>query len=123
MGIIQSQLERRRERLLNQCETLNKNIFHLQTIENNTKKNLDIMEMKKNDYEKSFEKIEKVIKKRKQEYLKTKDVMECSICMERKVDCVLVPCGHLYCSQCIVGFEQCPHCRSVPKKIQKLFFT
>jgi hypothetical protein len=39
MGIIQSHVERRRERLLNQCETLNQNIFHLQTIENNTKIN------------------------------------------------------------------------------------
>ena len=38
MGIIQSHMERRRERLLNQCETLNQNIFHLQTIEKNTKK-------------------------------------------------------------------------------------
>ena len=122
MGIVQSHMERRRERLLNQCETLNQNIFHLQTIEKNTKNNLELMERKKKDCEKSVEKIEKVVKKRKQEYIKSKDVMECSICMERKVDCVLVPCGHMYCSQCIVGLDECPHCRAVPQKIQKLFF-
>ena len=47
MGIVQSHMERRRERLLNQCETLNQNIFHLQAIEKNTKNNLELMEKKK----------------------------------------------------------------------------
>ena len=73
MGIVQSHMERRRERLLNQCETLNQNIFHLQAIEKNTKNNKGI-EKKKKECEKSFNQIEKVIKKRKQEYIKTKDV-------------------------------------------------
>ena len=122
MGIIQSHLEKRRERLLNQCETLNQNIFHLQAIEKNTKNNLDTMERNKRECEKSLQKIEKVVKRRKEEYHKSKDVMECTICMERKVDCVLVPCGHMYCSQCIVGLEECPHCRHRPDKIQRLFF-
>ena len=123
MGIIQSHIEKRRDRLVSQCETLNQNIFHLQAIEKKTNENLKNMEKTKKQCEKSLEKIEKVVRMKKEEYSKCKDIMECSICMERKVDCVLVPCGHLYCSQCIVGFEVCPYCRNPPQKIQKLFFT
>ena len=37
MGIIQSHIEKRRDRLVNQCETLNQNIFHLQAIEKKNK--------------------------------------------------------------------------------------
>ena len=88
-----------------------------------TNENLKNMEKTKKQCQKSLEKIESVVKARKEEYLKCKDVMECSICMERKVDCVFGPCGHLYCSQCITGFEVCPHCRNYPERIQKLFFT
>lgn len=122
MGIIQSRIERRKERLINQCETLNKSIFHLQTIENKTKENLNKMEKTKTECEKTLSRIDKTLKKRKQEYLKTKDVMECTICMERKVDCVLIPCGHLYCLECVKGLRECPHCRSKYNQIQKLYF-
>lgn len=122
MGIIQSRIERRKECLINQCETLNKSIFHLQTIENKTKKNLIKMEKTNNEYEKTLSRINKTVKRRKEEYLKTKDKMECTICMERRVDCVLVPCGHLYCSVCVKGLISCPHCRSNYKIIQKIFF-
>ena len=122
MDIIQSRIEQRKDRLINQCETLNQNIFHLQTIESKTKENLKQLEKNKGEFEITLGKMDKAYRKRKEDFKKTKDIMECSICMENKIDCVLVPCGHMYCSKCIVGVDVCPHCRNSFQKIQKLFF-
>jgi len=50
---------------------------------------------------------------------------ECVICMERKVEVVLLPCGHcVLCSQCgnnITG-GKCPMCRASIQQIHRIFF-
>ena len=80
------------------------------------------MENTKKQCEKSLEKIEKVVRMKKEEYSKCKDIMECSICMERKVDCVLVPVIYIV-RNVSLDLRVCPYCRNPPQKIQKLFFT
>jgi len=39
------------------------------------------------------------------------DEKQCSICVERQGDTVLVPCGHFFCSVCSRAVDQCPICR------------
>jgi len=47
---------------------------------------------------------------------------ECSICMERQIDCVLVPCGHMCaCFTCAGPMEECPICRTSVDKAVKTF--
>ncbi|AUF82725.1 RING-finger domain-containing protein [Tetraselmis virus 1] len=44
----------------------------------------------------------------------------CCICYQRDVNCVLDPCGHQYCFDCINNEYQCPICR---KHIVKVIDT
>ncbi|EKX33564.1 hypothetical protein GUITHDRAFT_81277, partial [Guillardia theta CCMP2712] len=48
----------------------------------------------------------------------------CVLCMERKADWALIPCGHLcLCEQCKDGATDrpCPLCRSNPTSVNKIF--
>lgn len=42
------------------------------------------------------------------------DALICAICLEARVNRVLVPCGHIYCGDCVdrLPRAQCPLCRS-----------
>uniref|UniRef100_A0A6C0J6A6 RING-type domain-containing protein n=1 Tax=viral metagenome TaxID=1070528 RepID=A0A6C0J6A6_9ZZZZ len=122
MGICYSILDKKKQNLINQCETLNQSILFLETIENRTKQELKLLEDNKYKICNGINSMEKIIKHKKEEYLKYNESMECNICMENNIDCVLVPCGHLYCSKCIVGIDICHQCRDRYSKIQKLFF-
>ncbi|KAK3605776.1 hypothetical protein CHS0354_033981 [Potamilus streckersoni] len=49
----------------------------------------------------------------KEEYLRLRDQNVCKICMERKIDLVFLPCGHLMCCQvCGQSLRICPICRA-----------
>lgn len=41
------------------------------------------------------------------------DSLVCAICLENKVDRVLIPCGHIYCGECVERLPRpsCPICR------------
>jgi hypothetical protein len=41
------------------------------------------------------------------------DSLICAVCLENKVDRVLIPCGHIYCSACVERLPRpsCPICR------------
>ncbi|DBA01824.1 TPA: LOW QUALITY PROTEIN: hypothetical protein N0F65_002940 [Lagenidium giganteum] len=41
------------------------------------------------------------------------DSLTCAICLEHQVDRVLIPCGHIYCSDCVARLPRrsCPVCR------------
>ncbi len=45
----------------------------------------------------------------------------CDICMNRKKNCTLIPCGHCFCLQCISNVDVCPNCREKYTNIQKIF--
>lgn len=51
---------------------------------------------------------------------KEKDDFTCKICMERTINAVIDPCGHLgYCLECLKNLTMCPGCRGpIAKKIQ-----
>jgi late competence protein required for DNA uptake (superfamily II DNA/RNA helicase) len=123
MGLVNSHLQRKREILINQVDTLNKSLEFLSTLEKKNQDELVILEQNKSDIMTGIQRMDTIVKHRKREYLKTKDVMECTICMENKVNCVLIPCGHLYCSNCVISGNTCPHCRDNFSSIQKLFFV
>ena len=122
MGLVNSHLKNKRQNLINQVDTLNQSLEFLEKLENRKTKDISSLENSKNKIIDGIEKMETIINKRKKEYQKTKDTMECNICMERKINCVLVPCGHIYCSDCVVSSNICPHCRTPYTDIQKLFF-
>lgn len=44
----------------------------------------------------------------------------CKICIEREINAVIIPCGHLgYCLDCIKDLNQCPSCRGpIAQKIK-----
>ena len=48
--------------------------------------------------------------------------MECSCCMENKINCVLIPCG-LQCSGCIMTDGICLIVDKSSEKVQRLYFT
>lgn len=35
----------------------------------------------------------------------------CKVCLDRAVDVVFVPCGHLVCTECAPNLQVCPICR------------
>ncbi len=41
------------------------------------------------------------------------DTNICSICFDRKINAVLIPCGHLgFCLECLKDVNKCPSCRT-----------
>ena len=41
------------------------------------------------------------------------DSMLCQICMDARIDTLLLPCMHvLYCEACLVTCQDCPTCRT-----------
>jgi len=51
----------------------------------------------------------------------------CKICMDRKVDTILIPCGHAFCSLCAFMAKDdpkkgCHVCRGKIERINKIFF-
>lgn len=53
--------------------------------------------------------IETAIREKKE----AQDSLVCAICLENNVDCVLIPCGHIYCNECVSRLPRpsCPICR------------
>jgi Zinc finger, C3HC4 type (RING finger) len=47
----------------------------------------------------------------------------CYICMDRNPCVILMPCSHLgLCDLCANGIKQCPKCRAIVEKIQKVYY-
>lgn len=38
-------------------------------------------------------------------------IFECSVCLDSLCDTVLLPCMHLFCSDCVDKLVECPQCR------------
>lgn len=49
--------------------------------------------------------------------------MTCQICCDKSVSRILIPCGHLYCEQCIDNSFECYFCRKSIDKIQPIYFS
>lgn len=54
-----------------------------------------------------------------------KELETCSICMENKINCIIIPCGHRYCMTCIdtikKGENKCPSCRKTITESHKTY--
>ena len=46
----------------------------------------------------------------------------CKLCIENKIDCVFIDCGHLMsCLRCSRNLENCPFCRQTIYKTMKVY--
>lgn len=62
------------------------------------------------------------MKENKTTTLGEKDEERCVICLDKKVDHVALPCGHLnYCSDCSTKLTDCAICRGRILKMQKVY--
>lgn len=57
--------------------------------------------------------------------LSTDNEHNCKVCISKKVNCAIIVCGHLTCSDCIVKLNKCPICRSEFNQddVLKIFFA
>ncbi|XP_074618274.1 E3 ubiquitin-protein ligase MYLIP-like [Acropora palmata] len=54
---------------------------------------------------------------------KMEDSLKCKICMDRQIDTVFCPCGHMVsCSVCPANIDSCPICRANIERAQHAFF-
>ena len=50
------------------------------------------------------------------------EIKLCRICMDRDIDAIFLPCGHVYCcSQCAKSVKVCPFCRRHVEKISHAY--
>lgn len=49
--------------------------------------------------------------------------LHCIICMEKKIDTRIDPCGHAFCGKCLVPIKECPYCRGPIVKKDPLFIV
>ena len=45
----------------------------------------------------------------------------CQICFSNRIDIILTPCGHTFCSDCIGDSKECFNCRGSIEKSYKVF--
>ena len=56
------------------------------------------------------------------------DSMLCTVCMERGLDVALVPCGHMFCKECVEEWTKqssgiCPSCNQSFTEVTKVVPT
>jgi len=114
MGIVQSTLNSKKNKTIKELETVNNSIENLKLFHNELKdKNKELQ--KENsillDNIKKFKiNSEELISKIKK-HGNIICALECSICMDNISDNILLPCGHLFCSNCLNQLKECPTCR------------
>jgi len=53
-----------------------------------------------------------------------KQLHSCRVCMDRAIDTVFLPCGHIACcGDCSQALRNCPICRSPIRATVKAFFV
>ena len=114
MGIVQSTLNKRKETKIKELESINKGIENLKLFQNELDdKNKQLQKENTillNNIKKFKINSEELISKIKK-HGNIIQSLECSICMDNISDNILLPCGHLFCSNCLNQFTQCPTCR------------
>jgi hypothetical protein len=46
----------------------------------------------------------------------------CKICLERKIDVILLECGHLVaCNECASSLKDCPLCREPIQRVKRAY--
>ena len=78
---------------------------------------IDSLNVKKKILEKNIKDNETIIK--------SKNKLECSICMSNTINSVIIPCGHTFCNECIQSEENsnCYICRRKILHVNNLFIT
>jgi len=55
---------------------------------------------------------------------KLKEDRTCKVCMDREINTVFLPCGHLVCCEsCAKSLSNCPICRGVVRGTVKTFLS
>ena len=108
MGLVQSHLNKKKNKAIEEIGTLNKSIEFL----GHHKKmcDLDI-----DNRIKRKEKLDNEIVKCKHEYGKYVS-LDCKICFDSLIETILVPCGHCYCNNCSNNMDTCYICQKIVSK-------
>ena len=113
MGIVQSTLRKKRDKQIQEIETLNKSIEFL----GHHKKLVD----REIDTKKGLvNRLENKIDKCKSEYSKYTS-LDCKICFDNLIDIIMVPCGHCYCSKCSNDMSTCYICQQPIQMKYKIY--
>ena len=65
---------------------------------------------------------ESIVGELKRENEELKSMRICKVCMEKTVDVIFLPCGHLVCCvECSLQVKECPVCRGAIKATAKVF--
>lgn len=114
MGIVQSTLNNKKNKKIKELETVNNSIENLKLFNNELKdKNKELQKENTillNNIKKFKINSEELISKIKK-HGNIISSLECSICMDNISDNILLPCGHLFCSNCLNQLKECPTCR------------
>lgn len=100
------------EEKLKKQEEETKNIIKIK------KENREEMESKKDNEIKNITKERNNIKRKFDEL---EEILECNICMDKKVDTTLLPCMHCYCEECSNKMNSCPFCKKKITQRRKIF--
>ena len=103
MGIVQSTLRKKREKQIQEIDTLNKSIEFLGHHQKLVDKEIDSKKER-------VIRLENKIDECKSEYSKYIS-FDCKICFDNLIETILVPCGHCYCTNCSNNMQHCYICQ------------
>lgn len=55
--------------------------------------------------------------------LKINSINKCQICFDNNLEVVSIPCGHMFCRNCINNSPTCHFCRKKIDNLQHIFFS
>ena len=62
------------------------------------------------------------VNKLQQQLARMQDAFCCRICMDKQINAVFIPCGHMVaCNECAENVQQCPICRGEIEHLQLVF--
>lgn len=113
MGLIQSTLRRKRQKTIDELDTLNNSLESLKHFEKKCNQDIENKRRVK-------KKIENEIKKCTTEYSKYSS-LDCKICFDNLIEVILLPCGHCYCHNCSNNMTKCYICQQEIKSKHKIY--
>ena len=125
MGLVNSYLKKNKEKRIKDIDTLNESIKNLNIFRDKLEREMENLGKKKDEL--IYDINSKIccstnLENKIHGYKQNLGNLECSICMSRNKDCIMIPCGHTFCSICSYNFYDCPMCRLKIEKKIKIFY-
>lgn len=126
MGTVNSHLNNKKKKCIQELEILNKSLENLKILEREELRQQQLLISQKQNYLEEIHEEKNnllLIKQKKSNLIETIKLFECKICMERPNKIMCIPCGHCYCLECSRNLEHCPLCRSKIESINNIYFN